>query len=507
MQAKMGIARRAAVRFAPTLLLPLLVLGGCGGGGTDAAGGGLDSGTAQGAAPPPASGLGSPGVAAVPGAPQFVYPRAGQLAVDPTQPFVWTAVPGAFGYQLQVGTSPEGNDVFDSGFLTNPSVVVPNLPSSVVLYARVRVIPPGWPTTLAGIAGFPRASYISFRADANVIGARFTSPLPGTTLDADSPLTWESDPLATSYRLTLGVAPGSADLLDTLNIRTALRVVPGLPAGQTVYATLVTNYLGKSVAQSVSFTAGNPHASTAGMLGVARGLTAAVRGMADSLNQPYQPTPLLAAVAIEGDTVADCTAFTNTLLRMLVEAGITLQARGLGVCFNTDNFDCHELVEVYDPDARRWVMLDPTFGLYALNADGQAATAQEVSALARNQAFRSLGFVYLTAAGPAYAQTYYIDYPLLFLNVFLPGTQTPRQASPPLQPYFAATAPPLDGNTYYALGCAPGAQSATANVSGSDATYACSNGFTPVFVAYSVTLDAGNPSGASVWQPRRFVFQ
>src|SRR5438067_13389629 len=66
---------------------------------------------------------------AVPGWAQFTYPTSGQLSVQAAHPFTWTAVSGAQGYQLQVGTSFGANDVFDSGVITTTSVVVPKLPA------------------------------------------------------------------------------------------------------------------------------------------------------------------------------------------------------------------------------------------------------------------------------------------------------------------------------------------------------------------------------------------
>jgi hypothetical protein len=454
------------------------------------------------------NGLADLSAAPVPRTTQFAYPIAGQLLVDRTHAFEWNAVPGVLGYQLQVGTSPGGADVFDSGFITSTSVPVPNLPTAGVLFARVRVIPPGWPTTLDGIAGYPLASYLAFSTAADLSGSAFTYPQPGATLDADTPISWQTSPLARGYRLLIGTSPGGRQLLDTGTIVSSMRVVTGLPAGATLFATLYTHYPGRAIrSQAVWFVVGNPNPTTNGMLVAARALTAAVRGMADMLNQPYRPTPLVSAVVREGDATADCTAYTATLLTQLADANIPLTARGLDVCFNTNTYDCHELVEIYDPDKQRWITLDPTFGMYALNAAGEPATSGDLSTAARAQAFGSLSFVYLTPAGDAYARAYYLDYPLLFLNVYEPGSANLAQPAPLLRPYLEQPAPSAGAvASAYALGCATGAASATANINGTDASYSCTNDFTHVFYAYSVALDAGNPTDASVWQPRRFVF-
>lgn len=441
---------------------------------------------------------------------QFIYPASGQLAVQASHPFQWTAVSGAQAYQLQVGTSFAASDVYDSGIITSTSVVVPNLPTTRALYARVRAIPVGWSTALNS-GDFPRATYVTFRLDANVTGAAFTYPVAGGTAQADTPISWQADPLARGYRLTLGSAANGSDLLDTGSILTTLRVVAGLSAGARVYATLYTTYAGNlTKSQRVSFVVGNPATTTAAMLTVARNLGAQVRGMADVDNQPLDGTALAGAASSEGLAVADCGAFTTALLAQLADAKVPLQVRELDICFNTNAYDCHALIEILDTDSQRWVTIDPTFGLYALNAQGQPATAAEISAAARALTFNQLSYTYLTAAGDAYARAYYIDYALLFLDVYQPGSSTALVQPPPasLQPYFDSLGPSVNGavSGYYAVQCASGDGSATADWDGTDQTYPCTNGFTPIFFGISVSVIPSDPSATAIWQTHRFVF-
>lgn len=451
----------------------------------------------------------SPSVAVLPavdGWPQFTYPVPGQLSVDSSHPIEWSQVNDAYAYQLQIGTSPGANDVFDSGIIASTSISVPSLPQTGVLYARVRAIPNGWSSDLG--TGFPRAEYATFRMDSAVGGATFTYPANLGLANAGTPIAWTDDPVAQGYRLTLGTTPAGLDLLDTGWIHTTLRVTPGLPAGLTIYATLYTAYANNiSQQQQITFTVGDPSASSADMLAAARTLAASVREMADTDNQPHDGTPLVAAVASEGDAVADCTAFANTLLQQITDANITLQSRQLQICFNTNSYDCHTLVEVYDPDSARWVTIDPTFGLYAVDSAGQPATAQEISDAARSMNFGAIGYQYLTPNKDAYARAYYIDYPLLFLNVYQPGSQQLLEPQPAVQPYFDLMGASVNApvSNYYAVQCASGSGSATATWDGAAQTYPCSEGFTPVFWAISVTT--GDPSAVAVWRLHRFVFQ
>ncbi len=299
------------------------------------------------------------------------------MGFDATHAISWTAVPNSQGYQLQVGTSFGASNVFDSGVISTTHIGVPNLPVRGTLYARVRAIPIGWSTALSG--NFPRGAYVTFRVDDDVTGATFTSPAPGAIVDADVPIAWRPTPLARGFRLTIGSSAGASDLHDTGTILSPVRVVPGLPSGATVYATLYTYYTGGVVrTQARSFIVGSPITSTAGMLTVARHLAARVRGMADSDNQPLDGTLLAQATAQEGDAVSDCSAFTASLLTELTQANVQLQSRQVSVCFNPDSYDCHALVEVLDPDSQRWITIDPTFGLYALNALGQPADRKSV---------------------------------------------------------------------------------------------------------------------------------
>src|SRR5262245_31732358 len=135
--------------------LALAAIGSCGGGG-----GGEVAGPA--AATPSVSTSTS-----IPGYAQFVYPVSGQLAVSAGK-FQWTSVDGAASYQLQIGSSAGGSDVFDSGIVTDTSVMVPSLPAGATPYARVRAIPTGWGTGLSG--NWPRGTYATFRTDQQVAG-------------------------------------------------------------------------------------------------------------------------------------------------------------------------------------------------------------------------------------------------------------------------------------------------------------------------------------------------
>ena len=477
----------------------LLILGGCGGGGgstsqTQNSESG-DSGSTPMTVTPPQ------------GFTAFVYPIAGQLSVDGSKAFQWGSVSGASAYQLQLGSSRGANDIFDSGPISPTSVTVTGLPSSGIVYARVRVIPQGWSTSLQA-GEFPRGTYATFRVDANVSGAAITQPAPDATLNADQPLTWQADPVATGYKLTLTGSDGGT-LLDTGIIHTTLRVVRNLPAGAAVQATLTTYYSQNLTrTQSTNFTVGTPSVSVAGMLALARSMAGTVRLMADIDNQPFDDTALLSTALAASEGAADCVAFSNTLMAQFSDAGFPLQTRTRGVCYNYP--DCHELVEVYDPDNARWDPVDPTFGLYPLSASGEPATIEDMSSAARAQAFSTLSYTFLTPNGSSYAKAYYLDYPLLFLDLYQVGSSTTfEQAAPAsLEPFLDlvgnVTTSPVSG--FYTIQCASGSSSANGTWDGALQTYACTNGFTPIAYGINVSLVSGDSSATAIWSPHRFVF-
>jgi hypothetical protein len=484
----------------PIMLASLaLLVGGCGGGG---GGSSTTSGTSD-------SGTDSPTTAQLPANyPWMVYPVAGQLSVAASQPFQWSAVSGAAYYQLQLGSTRGGNDIFDSGVITSTSVTVPNLPASGVVYARVRAVPQGYSTELPA-GDFPRATYATFRTDATLMGAAFTAPAAGATADADTPITWQADPVATGYRLVLDSGSDGTQLLDTGVIHTTFRVVRGLTSGAQVKATLYTYYAQNlSRSQTLAYVVGNAAVTIKGMFALAYAMATEVRQEADIDDQPYDGTPLLTQSLSEGDAYSDCAAFATTLRNEFAYANFPLVTRPRLICYNQP--DCHQLVDVYDPDSQRWETVDPTFGLYALNSSGQDATAEEISAAVRAMDFASLSYVFLTPQGDAYAKNYYLDYPLLYMELFtIDSTSSFEQPPPPsYEPYEdligAQTSSPV--SNFYSLQCASGSSSATANWDGTVETNQCTNGFTQVTWGINVALVAGNSSAAAIWRLHRFVF-
>jgi hypothetical protein len=483
----------------------LFALGACGGGGSNA--------------PPdttdhlvsvlPASSLLAPtALPADPTVPWITSPQFGALGTGQAIAFAWTAVAAATGYELQVGSSRGASDLYESGVVSGQTVPVSSLPAQGTIYARVRAIVPGDPVNEPA-GHWIHGSDVVFRTDSSVTGAHLLAPARGSVAPG-SPLAWIADPVAISYRLRVGTSPGGSDIDDSGPVGVDQRLVPTPLATQTLYATLDTYYSTVTVARQIEFVAISGAISTSDRVAFARILTAEVRGMGNVDNQPYAGTLLYAAGAIARRGTVTCTDYTTALLRALADANAGLSARAVDVCLNPNSFDCHELVEALDPDSGRWSTLDPTFGLTTLRSDGEPATADEISSAVRALNWTALQFRPLTAQGTSYANGYYIDYPLLFVDVYSPrdsGFDAPVLEN--LNPYFTPVGTSVVNSWgSYALECTSGYSSATVDKDGTVRTYPCTGGtgVTEVMYASSLSAVAGDQSLATILQPKRFVF-
>jgi hypothetical protein len=316
--------------------------------------------------------------------------------------------------------------------------------------------------------------------------------------------------VALAYHLVIGTTTGGTDIDDSGLIHVDRRLIPPPSAATSLYATLDTVYTGVTLHSSISFHATPGAVTNAARLAVAGTLTGEVRGMGNLDNQPYAGTLLFAVAGLAHRGAATCTDYSTALVNALSEANSGLTTRPVDICLNPNTFDCHQFVEAFDSDNGRWVTFDSTFGLTTLGADGAQATADEISAAARSLSWTSLQFQYFTPQGNAYAKNYYIDYPLLFVDVYSrdgPGFDSPVDTD--LSAYFTNLGTSVS-NAWdsYALQCASGFSSATALKDGAVQTYPCTNGtgITQVMFATSLGPAPGDSSLAAVLRVNRFVF-
>jgi hypothetical protein len=176
-------------------------------------------------------------------------PLAGQTNLDTTKPFTWNTAPGAQGYYLVVGTTQYGSDLVNSTVLaaTQTSYPTPDLPAGKPLYA----------TLLTETNGtWTRYQAITFTAAAG--HATFTNPVAGqTNVTTTKPFTWAAIAGAQGYIVAVGAHPYGHELANSgvLPATQTAYTAPTLPAGKTLYATLLTNVNGTySRSQLITFT-------------------------------------------------------------------------------------------------------------------------------------------------------------------------------------------------------------------------------------------------------------
>ena len=416
-----------------------------------------------------------------------------------SQPFRWDApVGGADFYELKIGSVPGANDLLDSGAIPTTSFSASGLASSGPLYAEI------W----AKVNGqWTMHSDIGFTLDATVQPSTIVQP-PDATPDFDTaqPFVWSDVAMARGYRLTIGTTPGGADLHDSGAIHVSQRFVRGLPTGAVLYGRVQSLIGGQWLASDFTFVVAANTASAALEIKSALWATDFVRNMALEDNRPFEWTELFTAIAPQYSAV--CTDYSSTLLRVLAEMNLDLPARRLDVAFDTNTFDVHTLVELQNPETGVWMLLDPTFDLTVTRADGSPATAEDMSQATLTSDWSAVTYVFLGAAGDAYARQYYVDYPLLFLNVFHQGQPIViGQGSSPL-PYLQLGSVPTTGPANrFAIQCL-GANSAAVIIDGSTVTVPCNgiDSLSQIFTASSVDAPADASGLFQLYLVPRFVF-
>ena len=171
-------------------------------------------------------------------------PTAGTTLAGSNPAFTWTTVAGATGYTLYLGTSLGAGNLLDA-HTTATTVTASGLPvNGETIYARL------W-TNLNGVW---RYNDTTFTAAAP---ATLASPTSGTLAAASQSFTWSPVAGATAYKLTLGSTGAASGNLYQSGWTTATTVTTGrLPVnGETVYATLWTNFNGVITSNEYTFTA------------------------------------------------------------------------------------------------------------------------------------------------------------------------------------------------------------------------------------------------------------
>ena len=177
----------------------------------------------------------------------LLSPVPGSANFDPQAPFTWSTFPGAQAYELKVGTSSGGNNMFDTGSTTQTSQVVPGLVSGTLYYVRL----------LTEVAGQWR--YTDYQFTAGTALAHMIYPADGAVgVDGSDPFLWSTVSDAQLYVLFVGTAPGLDDVNNSGGTLANSYLVKNLAPGKTYYLTLYTEKNGVWLYSNSSFTAGSP---------------------------------------------------------------------------------------------------------------------------------------------------------------------------------------------------------------------------------------------------------
>jgi hypothetical protein len=429
-------------------------------------------------------------------APEFTYPLDGSIGVDAGQPFTWTTARYAQAYKLSIGTSAGGNEVLESGELAGTSYLATGLTTTGPLYARV------W----AKLNGqWTRHSDIGFTLDSTVALATIDIPFDGqTNFFSGQAFEWPSVAMARGYRLSIGTTLGGSDLHDSGEIHVSRRFVRGLPTGAVLYGRLQTKAGGVWSATDFTFTVADNTVSSVLQIKGALWATDVVRTMAaDADGHPFGWTALRQRVFPRYSAI--CSDFAAVLVQALADLNLGLPTRQRDIAFDTNGRDGHTLVEVQDPATGEWVLLDPTFDLTVKRLNGTFATADDVSQATRTSNWTGVTYELLGTAGNLYATSYYLDYPLLYLNIAEPLVWGVGES--PL-PYLDEMTLPVTGPPQlYKVRCT-GSPSTQVVLEGNLTDVACPgiDSLSAAFFASSIGAPPSGPASFQVYRLRRFVF-
>jgi hypothetical protein len=453
----------------------------------------------------------------VPQVATLTSPANGANGVDPESTFTWTAAPGAQGYILYVGTTPGAHDLVDvsESAGTTSYAAFDDIPAKATVYVTVWTEVGGaWfssDTTMATTLAKPAVPSAVPSAASTLV-----FPTNGAAnVEVDQPFQWTYADSAGTYWLVLGTSPGDSDVADTGPIHVPGRFLSNLPLKVPIYGQLYVKSAGSwTLSDTFSFSAAGNQVTTGASILSAFWATDYVRQMAD-INNKVNPATVLENYANQFDrgTVeyASCGDYTEALMTILEEMGQPLDFSPVRLAFNTaGTVDGHVLLEVFNPDQQEWMLLDPTFDLTVKRtSDGGWATAEDMEASARARQWGLVNYVYLSDDGDVHALDYYIDYPLLYLNIYHGSTPIPLGQGWTLLPYFTQTRLPHKGYGIFAIRTT---SQSTVNYIDSvyhDTAYATDcdgiDSFSALFVADSVFVPEGD-STYQLYVPNRYVF-
>ena len=181
------------------------------------------------------------------------------------------------------------------------------------------------------------------------------------------------------------------------------------------------------------------------------------------------------------------------------------QPRNTAISFISNGYDSHDIVEMYNTDDQDWVVLDPTFAMAIYRAsDGHRATKEDIHNATVSATWSAINYVALGSFGYSLATSYYLDYPLLYLNL-QPNSAGGAGLDP--RPYMQTLAGlPSGARGLYVVSSdqAP----LTVSIDGVQTTLAIGGPYSlsHAFGASTISLPNGSPAHVTAYQPNWYVF-
>ena len=231
--------------------------------------------------------------------------------------------------------------------------------------------------------------------------------------------------------------------------------------------------------------------------------------MATADHIPDVMSELSKAVMDAKRDITYCTQYALTLTSVLSQMNVQESARILNVAFNTNGIEGHTLVELFNESESVWMLLDPTFAASAKRAsDGKWATAEDIRSATLAGDWSRISYEFLDAQSDSRFRGYYLDYPLLFINLFRWTDPFVLGEGTSPMPYLSSVSLPLAGPAEdYLLKCDTGTD-ATLIWDGAVQTLPCDgiDLLSRIITATSLEIQSESPVTFTTYKPMRFVF-
>lgn len=216
--------------------------------------------------------------------PALINPVPGSINVPVNTSISWEEVVGVTGYIISLGTTPEGTDIVNEQPVGSETTFTPpmGLPESTEIFVTITLFFINQNSIVCNSVSFTTEDVTDVPACTVMI-----QPVNGeTNVNVTSNISWTYAAFALGYRISLGTAPGSGDIINEQDVGNELSFDPplNLPPLAQIFVTLTPyNENGDAMGcPSESFTTGD--------LGEPPACTGLIRPADGSTNVPLDTT-------------------------------------------------------------------------------------------------------------------------------------------------------------------------------------------------------------------------